>query len=223
MSARILVLGAGFGGLELTTLLSERLGARADITIIDKGDAFVFGYSKLDVMFGRATLDGVRLPYAAFVKPGVGSSRDGDLDRSGRPPGDHRRGSPRVPTSSSSRSARTTTSPRRRGSEDANEFYSVAGAQALRGVLPEFHERPRHRRGLRSAVQVPTRAERVRPPAARLPDATGARERLRDHDGASAAEPGAALARHVEGADRGLRRAQHRVHAEPSHRRDRRR
>ena len=94
MSARILVLGAGFGGLELTTLLSERLGARADITIIDKGDAFVFGYSKLDVMFGRATLDSVRLPYTAFVKPGVRFLREIDrVDRSERPPGDHRRGS----------------------------------------------------------------------------------------------------------------------------------
>ena len=74
MSARILVLGAGFGGLELSTMLSERLGARADMTIIDKGDAFIFGYSKLDVMFGRATLDAVRLPYKTFAKPGVQSA-----------------------------------------------------------------------------------------------------------------------------------------------------
>jgi len=31
----------------------------------------VFGYSKLDVMFGRTTLDRVRLPYAEIDKPGV--------------------------------------------------------------------------------------------------------------------------------------------------------
>ena len=60
----ILILGAGFGGLELSTLLSEALGDDAGVTLIDKGDAFVFGYSKLDVMFGRATLEAVRLPYA---------------------------------------------------------------------------------------------------------------------------------------------------------------
>ena len=53
----ILILGAGFGGLELSTLLSEALGDDAGVTLIDSGDAFVFGYSKLDVMFGRTTLD----------------------------------------------------------------------------------------------------------------------------------------------------------------------
>ena len=53
MSNRILVLGAGFGGLELATTLSEALGDDVDVTLIDKSDAFVFGFSKLDVMFGR--------------------------------------------------------------------------------------------------------------------------------------------------------------------------
>ncbi len=71
MASRILVLGAGFGGLELATILSEELGDEADVTLIDKGDAFVFGYSKLDVMFGRETLEAVSLPYSDFAKPGV--------------------------------------------------------------------------------------------------------------------------------------------------------
>jgi sulfide:quinone oxidoreductase len=71
MSSRVVVLGAGFGGLELATTLSERLGDGVAVTLIDKGDAFVFGYSKLDVMFGRTTLDAVKLPYSAFAKPGV--------------------------------------------------------------------------------------------------------------------------------------------------------
>ena len=71
MNARVLILGAGFGGLELATMLSEALGQDAGVTVIDKGDAFVFGYSKLDVMFGRATLDAVRLPYREIAKPGV--------------------------------------------------------------------------------------------------------------------------------------------------------
>jgi sulfide:quinone oxidoreductase len=71
METRIVVLGAGFGCLELTTLLSESLGNSVDVVLIDKSDAFIFGYSKLDVMFGRTTLDAVRLPYRNFVKPGV--------------------------------------------------------------------------------------------------------------------------------------------------------
>ncbi len=69
--ARVLILGAGFGGLELSTMLSEALGDEAEVTLIDKGDAFVFGYSKLDLMFRGATCDSVRLPYARFAKPGV--------------------------------------------------------------------------------------------------------------------------------------------------------
>src|ERR1700743_591071 len=69
--ARILILGAGFGGLELTTILSERLGDDAEVTLIDKGEGFVFGYSKLDLMFRGRSVDEVRPPYAEFVKPGV--------------------------------------------------------------------------------------------------------------------------------------------------------
>jgi sulfide:quinone oxidoreductase len=71
MKSRVLVLGAGFGGLEAATMLSEALADEVDVTLIDKGDCFVFGYSKLDVMFGRATPEAVQLPYREFLKPGV--------------------------------------------------------------------------------------------------------------------------------------------------------
>src|SRR5699024_8975829 len=63
--------GAGFGGLELTTRLSEELGDQADVVLIDKADGFIMGFSKLDVMFGRTTAEAVRHSYADFVKPGV--------------------------------------------------------------------------------------------------------------------------------------------------------
>ena len=66
-----MVLGAGFGGLELCTLLSEALGDSIEVTLIDKNDHFVFGFSKLDVMFGHAKPQDVRLAYANFAKPGV--------------------------------------------------------------------------------------------------------------------------------------------------------
>ena len=71
MSNRVVVLGAGFGGMELCTTLSEALGEAVAVTLIDKSDHFVFGYSKLDIMFGRSTPEAVRLPYRNFLKPGV--------------------------------------------------------------------------------------------------------------------------------------------------------
>jgi sulfide:quinone oxidoreductase len=67
----VVVLGAGFGGLEFATLLSEELGDDVDLTLIDRSDSFVFGYSKLDVMFGRTTPEAVQLAYRDVVKPGV--------------------------------------------------------------------------------------------------------------------------------------------------------
>jgi sulfide:quinone oxidoreductase len=68
---RVLVLGAGFAGLELTTRLSDEFGEEIEVVLIDQSDAFVFGFAKLDVMFGRATADEVRHAYASIVKPGV--------------------------------------------------------------------------------------------------------------------------------------------------------
>jgi len=68
---RIVVLGAGFGGLELTTRLSEAVADDVEVVLIDRTDGFVFGFSKLEVMFGRAQADGVHHAYRDLVKPGV--------------------------------------------------------------------------------------------------------------------------------------------------------
>ena len=68
---RVLVLGAGFGGLELTSRLSERFGDGVEIVLVDRADSFVFGFSKLDVMFGRVEAAHVRHAYRDVVKPGV--------------------------------------------------------------------------------------------------------------------------------------------------------
>ncbi|HEY7137352.1 MAG TPA: FAD/NAD(P)-binding oxidoreductase [Acidimicrobiia bacterium] len=68
---RVLVLGGGFGGLELTARLSEALADEVEVVLIDQADGFVFGFSKLDVMFGRTVADAVRHPYRDVVKPGV--------------------------------------------------------------------------------------------------------------------------------------------------------
>jgi len=71
MKLRVVVLGAGFGGLELTSILSETLGDNLDLTLIDQSDTFFFGFSKLDVMFGHKKADAVKIPYSSIVKPGV--------------------------------------------------------------------------------------------------------------------------------------------------------
>ena len=68
---KVLVLGAGFGGLELTSILSEELGDDVKIVLIDKDEGFVFGFSKLDVMFGRTSQRAVTHSYRDVVKPGV--------------------------------------------------------------------------------------------------------------------------------------------------------
>ena len=68
---RVVVLGAGFGGLELTTRLSDEFGNDVDVVLIDQSDGFVFGFSKLDVMFGRTPPAAVLHRYQDLVKPGV--------------------------------------------------------------------------------------------------------------------------------------------------------
>jgi sulfide:quinone oxidoreductase len=68
---RVVVLGAGFAGLELTTRLSAEFGDDVDVVLIDESDSFVFGFSKLDVMFGQSQASAVRHPYRDLVKRGV--------------------------------------------------------------------------------------------------------------------------------------------------------
>jgi len=135
---RIVVLGAGFGGLELSTLLSEELGQSIDVTLIDKSDAFVFGFSKLDVMFGHKEPNSVRLPYSRYAKPGVRL-----LQRTITAIDPLRR---RVVTNDGAFDADFLVvalgaeydfdaTP---GLSGANEFYTVSGAERLRDVLPTF-------------------------------------------------------------------------------------
>jgi sulfide:quinone oxidoreductase len=71
MKFRVIVLGAGFGGLELSTILSETIGDRLDLTLIDQNDSFFFGFSKLDVMFGRKPANTVKISYNDIKKTGV--------------------------------------------------------------------------------------------------------------------------------------------------------
>ncbi|UVK40476.1 FAD-dependent oxidoreductase [Mesorhizobium sp. AR10] len=135
---RVLVLGAGFGGLELSTLLSETFGDGVDVTLIDKSDAFVFGFSKLDVMFGHTTLDAVRMPYRNFAKSGVRLVRqtitaiDPERRRVATDGGAYEADFLIVALGADYDFDATP------GLAEANEFYTVTGAERLRDVLPTF-------------------------------------------------------------------------------------
>ncbi|MGH3470709.1 MAG: FAD-dependent oxidoreductase, partial [Nocardioidaceae bacterium] len=71
MPQHVVVLGAGFGGLELVTRLSESVPDKADITLIDKNEAFLFGFSKLDIMFDRRPASELWHSYRDITKPGL--------------------------------------------------------------------------------------------------------------------------------------------------------
>ena len=139
MAARVVVLGAGFGGLELCATLSQELGDEVDVTLIDRSDSFMFGFSKLDVMFGRTSADAVRLRYADVAMPGVRVLREAvtEIHPDSR----------RVRTDAGAHDADylvialgadydMDATPGL--AEGGNEFYSVAGAERLAPVIPSF-------------------------------------------------------------------------------------
>lgn len=67
----VVILGAGFGGLELTTRLSESLADAVRVTLIDQNDGFTFGFSKLDIAFGRSDAEALRIPFRDLAENGV--------------------------------------------------------------------------------------------------------------------------------------------------------
>jgi sulfide:quinone oxidoreductase len=139
MKRHVLILGAGFGGLELATRLSETLQDAVRVTLLDRNDSFVFGFSKLEVMLGRQSADEVRLPYRDIDKDGVEFRQETVLriDPSAR----------RVATDAASYDAdflvvamgadydMAATPGLVEGGFD---YYSVAGAERLRDALKDF-------------------------------------------------------------------------------------
>jgi sulfide:quinone oxidoreductase len=139
MSTRVVILGAGFGGLELSARLSAEFGDGVAVTLIDKNEAFVFGFSKFELMFGRESLEQVRSYYRDIVKPGVEFRQETivSIDPVAR----------RVVTDRSTYDADVLVvglgadydfSVPPGFSEAGYEFYSVEGALRLRDVLPSF-------------------------------------------------------------------------------------
>ena len=137
---RVVVLGAGFGGLELTTILSEKIGDSLDLTLIDQSDSFFFGFSKFDVMFGHKTAEQVRVYYKNIVKPGVKFVRDTitPIDPISKQVGTQSGTTYKADILVVALGADYDVSATPGLAEAGNEFYSFAGAERLREVLPTF-------------------------------------------------------------------------------------
>jgi sulfide:quinone oxidoreductase len=139
MAERVVILGAGFGGLELSSRLSETFGDGIDVTLIDKNDGFVFGFSKFDLVFEGKTIEDIKSYYRDIVKAGVAFRHENitAIDPERR----------RVVTEGGTYDADVLVvalgldydidaTPGLR--EGGHEFYSVPGAARLGGILPEF-------------------------------------------------------------------------------------
>jgi sulfide:quinone oxidoreductase len=135
----VVILGAGFAGLELATRLSESLADEVRPTLIDQNDSFSFGFSKLDIVFGSKTIADVLLHYENISHEGVEFRREHvtSIDP----------GTRQVTTDAASYDADIlvvalgadydfAATP---GFEEGGvEYYSVAGAERMRDVLSEF-------------------------------------------------------------------------------------
>lgn len=138
-ATRVVVLGAGFAGLELSSRLANALGDAVDVTVIDRRDSFVFGFSKLDVMFGHRRLADVRLPYSGLRHPSVRfrQERVVEIDPANRRARTERAtydGDVLVVALGADYDVSATPGL----AEGGEEFYSVAGAERLAGVLERF-------------------------------------------------------------------------------------
>ena len=134
-----MILGAGFAGLELATRLSDSHADDVRVTLIDQNDSFSFGFSKLDILFGRKSAEDVRLQYRDISKAGVEfrQERVTSIDPEKR----------RVTTDSGSYDADVLAvalgaqydyAATPGFAQGGSEYYSVAGAERMRDVLPHF-------------------------------------------------------------------------------------
>ena len=135
----VVVLGAGFGGLELASRLSDTVADQVRVTLIDQNDGFTFGFSKLDILFGHQNAAAVRVPYRDLAKPGVEfrQERITAIDPATR----------HVTTDQGSYDAdilvvalgaEYDVAATPGFAEGGLEFYSIAGAERMRDALPEF-------------------------------------------------------------------------------------
>ena len=135
----IVILGAGFGGLELASRLSDSVADEVRVTLIDQNDSFTFGFWKLDILFGGANAADVRIPYRELAKPGVEfrQERITAIDPAAR----------HVTTDGGSYDAdilvvalgaEYDVAATPGFAEGGLEYYSIAGAERMRDALPAF-------------------------------------------------------------------------------------
>jgi sulfide:quinone oxidoreductase len=135
----VVILGAGFGGLELASRLSDALADEVRVTLIDQSDGFTFGFSKLDILFFGASPDSVRIPYRELAKPSVEfrQERITAIDPAAR----------HVTTDGGSYDADILVvalgadydiAATPGFAEGGHEYYSIAGAERMRDTLPAF-------------------------------------------------------------------------------------
>jgi sulfide:quinone oxidoreductase len=135
----VLILGAGFGGLELASRLSESLADEVRVTLIDQNDGFTFGFAKLGILFEGKDATEVRIPYSELAKPGVEFRQEHitAIDPAAR----------RVTTDQGSYDADILVVALGADydldatpgfAEGGLEYYSIAGAERMRDALPSF-------------------------------------------------------------------------------------
>ena len=134
-----MILGAGFAGLELATRLAESAAGEVGVTLIDKNDSFSFGFSKLDILFGRKATADVLLRYEDISREGVEFRQEQvtSIDPEQR----------RVTTDAASYDADILVvalgadydfAATPGFQEGGVEYYSLAGAEHMRDVLLDF-------------------------------------------------------------------------------------
>lgn len=138
MKKNIVILGAGFGGLELATRLYETIPDAVSATLIDKSDFFILGFSKFEVVFGRKTSAQIKSHYRDLASPVQFRQEEiQSIDPANR----------HVVTNAGkydadvlvvALGAETNPGATPGLSEGGYEFYTLAGAERLSGVLPEF-------------------------------------------------------------------------------------
>ena len=139
LKKHVLILGAGFAGLELATRLSDSLVDEVRVTLLDRNDSFTFGFSKLDILLGRKAAADVQLHYRDISKEGVEFRRervtaiDPETRRVTTDEGSYEADVLAVALGADYDFAATPGF-----AEGGFEYYSVPGAERLRDTLPHF-------------------------------------------------------------------------------------
>lgn len=71
MGKKIIILGAGFGGLCISNILRKNLDHTNDIIVIDKKDSFMMGLTNLWILDGRRRLENSKIPLTNLKSKGI--------------------------------------------------------------------------------------------------------------------------------------------------------